>query len=65
MDPSPLKSDLACHLAMVHEVYRRRGEFDVIHFHVDLVHFPFFAGEAERTVTTLHGRLDLDDLPAA
>lgn len=65
MDPKPLKSDLACHLAMAHEVYRRRSEFDVIHFHVDMVHFPFFAGEAERTVTTLHGRLDLDDLPAA
>jgi len=65
MDPSPLKSDLACHLAMIHEVYRRREEFDIIHFHVDMVHFPFFAGEAERTVTTLHGRLDLDDLPAA
>jgi glycosyltransferase involved in cell wall biosynthesis len=65
MDPSPLKSDLACHLAMIHEVYKRRDEFDVIHFHVDLVHFPFFASDAKRTVTTLHGRLDLDDLPAA
>ncbi|MGE3740018.1 MAG: glycosyltransferase family 4 protein, partial [Geminicoccaceae bacterium] len=65
MDPSPLKSDLACHLALVHEVHRRRAEFVIIHFHVDMLHFPFFAQEAERTVTTLHGRLDLDDLPAA
>ena len=65
MDPSLLKSDLGCHLAMIHEVYRRRDEFDIVHFHVDMVHFPFFAGEAERTVTTLHGRLDLDDLPPA
>ena len=27
MDPAPLKSDLAAHLAMLHEVSRRSGEF--------------------------------------
>jgi glycosyltransferase involved in cell wall biosynthesis len=37
----------------------------VLHFHVDLVHFPFFEEFAARTVTTLHGRLDLKDLPEA
>lgn len=65
LDPSPLKSDLAAHMSMLHEVHRRRHEFDIIHFHVDLIHFPFFADCAERTVTTLHGRLDLKDLPNA
>jgi glycosyltransferase involved in cell wall biosynthesis len=65
LDPHPLKSDLAAHLSMVHEVRRRAQEFDVIHFHVDLVHFPFFEDIARRTVTTLHGRLDLKDLPEA
>ena len=65
LDPSNLKSDLAAHLAMLHEVHSRRHEFDIIHFHVDLIHFPFFAEHAERTVTTLHGRLDLKDLPEA
>jgi glycosyltransferase involved in cell wall biosynthesis len=65
LDPSPLKSDLASHLAMVHEVYRRRWEFDIIHFHIDMIHFPFFSAEANRTVTTLHGRLDLKDLAGA
>ena len=34
----------------------------MIHFHVDLIHFPFFKDIAQRTVTTLHGRLDLKDL---
>jgi glycosyltransferase involved in cell wall biosynthesis len=29
-----------------------------------MVQFPFFADRAERTLTTLHGRLDLKDLPA-
>lgn len=65
LDPAPLKSDLAAHLAMLHEVRRRAHEFDVLHFHVDLLHFPLFADIAGRTLTTLHGRLDLVDLPAA
>jgi glycosyltransferase involved in cell wall biosynthesis len=34
----------------------------VIHFHTDMIHFPFFDTQARRTVTTLHGRLDLKDL---
>jgi glycosyltransferase involved in cell wall biosynthesis len=63
LDPSPLKSDLASHLSQLAEVRRRAGEFDVIHFHTDMVHFPFFEDMAHRTVTTLHGRLDMKDLP--
>ncbi|HLT77652.1 MAG TPA: glycosyltransferase family 4 protein [Ferrovibrio sp.] len=65
LDPAPLKSDVAAHLAMLHEVRRRADQFDVLHFHVDLLHFPFFQDIAERTVTTLHGRLDLKDLDTA
>jgi glycosyltransferase involved in cell wall biosynthesis len=65
MDPDPLKSDVAAHLAMLHEVRRRSGEFDVLHFHVDLLQFPLFAHIAPKTLTTLHGRLDLADLGAA
>src|ERR1700756_1999974 len=38
LDPSPLKSDVGAHLAMLHEVRRRAHEFDVLHFHVDLLH---------------------------
>jgi len=62
LDPQPLKSDLAAHLSMLHEVHRRACDFDIIHFHVDLIHFPFFEDLTRRTVTTLHGRLDLKDL---
>jgi glycosyltransferase involved in cell wall biosynthesis len=65
LDPCPLKSDLAAHLSMLHELHSRRHEFDLLHFHVDLIHFPFFEDFAGRTVTTLHGRLDLKDLPEA
>ncbi|WP_434031028.1 glycosyltransferase family 4 protein [[Pseudomonas] boreopolis] len=65
LDPAPLKSDIAAHLAMLHEVRRQADRFDILHFHVDLLHFPFFEDMAGRTLTTLHGRLDLKDLPAA
>jgi glycosyltransferase involved in cell wall biosynthesis len=63
LDPAPLKSDLAAHLHQLAEVRRRASEFDVIHFHTDMVHFPMFEDMAGRTLTTLHGRLDLKDLP--
>jgi len=65
LDPAPLKLDIAAHLTMLDEVRSRADDFDVLHFHVDLLHFPFFEHMAERTVTTLHGRLDFTDLPEA
>jgi glycosyltransferase involved in cell wall biosynthesis len=64
LDPATLKSDLAAHLSQLAEVRSRAGEFDVIHFHTDMIHFPFFDRRPGRTLTTLHGRLDLKDLPA-
>jgi glycosyltransferase involved in cell wall biosynthesis len=65
LDPQSLKSDVAAHLGMLHALRERADEFDVLHFHVDLLHFPFFEDIAARTLTTLHGRLDLADLPQA
>ena len=63
LDPAVLKSDLAAHLTQLAAVRARAAEFDVIHFHTDMIHFPMFADVAARTLTTLHGRLDLKDLP--
>jgi glycosyltransferase involved in cell wall biosynthesis len=65
LDPAPLKSDIAAHLSMLHRVRERMSEFDVLHFHLDLLHFPFFESIASRTLTTLHGRLDINDLSEA
>jgi glycosyltransferase involved in cell wall biosynthesis len=65
LDPAPFKSDVAAHLSMLAEVRRRAWQFDVMHFHIDLLHFPVFEHQAHRTVTTLHGRLDLTDLEGA
>jgi glycosyltransferase involved in cell wall biosynthesis len=47
---------------MLEGVRRRAHEFDVIHFHTDLIHFALARGLPARHVTTLHGRLDLPDL---
>jgi glycosyltransferase involved in cell wall biosynthesis len=51
----------ASHLVMLDEVRRRADEFDIIHFHVDLLQYPMFEDLAHKCVTTLHGRLDLPD----
>jgi glycosyltransferase involved in cell wall biosynthesis len=40
-------------------VFGRADEFDVIHFHVDYLHYPMARQCATPCLTTLHGRLDL------
>jgi glycosyltransferase involved in cell wall biosynthesis len=62
LDADPLKSDVAAHLRMLHEVKRRTAHFDMLHFHVDMIHFPMFEQQAHKSITTLHGRLDIKDL---
>ena len=44
---------------MLERVRQRVAEFDVLHFHIDYMHFPLMRSFAHRTLTTLHGRLDL------
>src|SRR5690348_4874321 len=34
------KDPLVYHLTMLHRVWRRAAEFDLIHFHTDYLHFP-------------------------
>jgi len=47
------------------EVRARADEFDVLHFHWDYMHLPVMrALGLGNTVTTMHGRLDLDGYPA-
>jgi glycosyltransferase involved in cell wall biosynthesis len=50
------------HLIMLDEVWRRSQQFDILHFHIDLLHFPLFRDILGQTITTLHGRLDLPQL---
>jgi glycosyltransferase involved in cell wall biosynthesis len=50
------------HLLLLDHVRQLAKEFDVLHFHIDLFHFPLLRMLATPAVTTLHGRLDLPDL---
>jgi glycosyltransferase involved in cell wall biosynthesis len=65
LDEAPLKSDLAAHLTMLHEVKQHVARFDILHFHLELIHLPLFEAHCGKCVTTLHGRLDIADLPQA
>ena len=66
--PRSLRLDTACvdqlahHIRLLEQVFRQAGEFDVIHFHIDYLHFPLSCRQLVPHVTTLHGRLDLADL---
>jgi len=61
---SPSSVDhLALHMAMLEEVFACKHCFDILHFHCDYLHFPWTRREKMPTVTTLHGRLDIPELP--
>ena len=55
------RDHLGSTLAMLREVRRRAGDFDIIHFHVDLLPQALFHDLAHKCLVTLHGRLDLPD----
>jgi len=59
----PTVRDIIPHfMLMIDKVRERAEQFDILHFHLDLFHFPLFRLLAARTLTTLHGRQDLSDL---
>src|SRR5690349_8034004 len=53
---------LAHHIVLLERVFKQAQDFDLIHFHIDYLHFPLSRRVAVPTITTLHGRLDLPDL---
>ncbi len=68
---SPIKQSLrlnrcidpiAHHITLAETVLREAHRFDVIHFHIDYLHFPLFRRTQHPFITTLHGRLDISDL---
>jgi len=61
LDPNCV-DQLAHHVIMLDEVFGEIENFDIVHFHVDYLHFPFSRRQRTAHVTTLHGRLDLPDL---
>ncbi len=66
--PAALRLDERCvdplphHFVMMEEVFRRSDEFDILHFHIDYLHFGLSRRHNLNQVSTLHGRLDIPDL---
>jgi glycosyltransferase involved in cell wall biosynthesis len=66
--PQALRLDPGCtdplahHVRMLEEVFARASDFDVIHFHIDYIHFGLARRHAVPHVTTTHGRMDIPDL---
>jgi glycosyltransferase involved in cell wall biosynthesis len=53
---------LAHHVVMLEEVFSQSEQFDIVHFHIDYLHFPLSRRQVVAHVSTLHGRLDVPDL---
>ena len=53
---------LAHHMLMLEQVLNEKDNFDLIHFHIDYLHFPLSRRENLVQVSTLHGRLDIPGL---
>jgi glycosyltransferase involved in cell wall biosynthesis len=56
------KDPLAPHLLMVEQVAQEAADFDIVHYHIDYLHYPTTRRTHQRHVTTLHGRLDIPEL---
>jgi glycosyltransferase involved in cell wall biosynthesis len=52
----------ACLFSMLEQVFRRKDDFDVLHFHLDYWPLSLFSRQATPFLSTLHGRLDLPEI---
>jgi len=59
----PRPNPAAACAVLLEALAERAGDFDVIHSHLDWVHLPLLRRLRPPFLTTLHGRLDLPDLP--
>ncbi len=51
------------HMVLLERVMACSNSFDVVHFHTDVIQMPVMRRLPVPSLTTLHGRLDLPDLP--
>lgn len=50
---------MAHYVLMLERVYQELSRFDLVHFHIDYLHFPLSRRKDFTHLTTLHGRLDI------
>jgi glycosyltransferase involved in cell wall biosynthesis len=56
------KDHIAHHILMLDQVFSDKENFDIIHFHIDYLHYLLSRRYGLTHLTTLHGRLDIPDL---
>jgi glycosyltransferase involved in cell wall biosynthesis len=56
-----INDHVASLIAMLDRVLSEADRFDMLHFHIDFLHFPTFRHLAGKCLTTLHGRQDFPD----
>lgn len=56
------QDQLVHHFKMMEMILREKDKFDIIHYHIDYLHYPLSRRMNTPHVTTLHGRLDMADL---
>jgi glycosyltransferase involved in cell wall biosynthesis len=61
LDPT-CEDRVAYHVLQLEQVFQNAAFFDIIHFHIDYLHYPLARRIGVPHLTTLHGRLDLPDL---
>jgi glycosyltransferase involved in cell wall biosynthesis len=52
----------APHFSLLHDLAESAADFDLVHFHIEYLHFPLSRALGLTNVTTLHGRLDMPEL---
>jgi len=60
LDPT-VKDWVSIYYRFVEMIYRRKDEFDVIHFHIDYFPLSLFTRQDVPFLTTTHGRLDVKE----
>ena len=60
LDPE-VEDPIPHYMVMLERVRRRAAGFDILHFHIDNLHYPLVRAMARPSVTTMHGRMDLLD----
>jgi glycosyltransferase involved in cell wall biosynthesis len=62
-DPD-VRETLPQHVRLLELVFQQASRFEIIHFHVDYLHFPLIRRQRCATVTTMHGLLHAHDVKA-
>ena len=61
LDPA-MRDPIAPHMLLLERIIQMADQFDVLHFHIDYLPFSLFTRQKKPWLTTMHGRLDLQEL---